>query len=107
METQELKDLTLSELNVLTITELASLKGKINKVIDFKGNENAVALKEGDTVMYMGQSGKIKDEKFAILKINTVNARCKSYSTGVTWNIRLANIEKCEKPNVELPSKIL
>ena len=103
MKNQELNDLSISELRDLRnrVTEMLSLKMQI------EGKINADSLKVGMTVKYIGGTNKIKNEKFKVLKINKVNAQCKSYSTGITWNIKLANIKPCEASKTEIPCCII
>jgi len=100
-----------SELNNLSISELKDLRNKVTEMLSLKmqiaGRINADFLSKGMTVKYVGGTNKIKNERFKILKINKVNAQCKSFSTGITWNIKLANIEPCEASNSDLSSQII
>lgn len=100
-----------SELNKLSISELRDLINRVTEMLSLKmqieGKLNADSLKVGMTVKYVGGPNKIKDEKFKVLKINKVNVQCKSYSTGITWNIKLANVEPCEDSETEIPERIL
>jgi hypothetical protein len=103
--------MTNSELNKLSLSELRDLRNRVTEMLSLKmqieGKINADSLKIGMTVKYIGGTNKIKDEKFKVVKINKVNAQCKSYSTGIAWNIKLANIEPCEDSEKEMPEKIV
>jgi len=91
--------MTTTELNNLSITELRELQNKISKVIGVKMNLqgliNSEKLEIGKPVAYLGD-GKLKGEKFTLLKINKKNAVCLR-SNGEKWNIKLAMIEKCNE----------
>jgi len=88
-----------AELNKLSVSELRDLRNRVTEMLKLKlhieGRINADSLTVGSTVKYIGGTNRIKDERFKLLKINKVNAVCKSLSTGTTWNIKLANIQPC------------
>lgn len=95
-----------TELNQLSLSELRDLSKRVHEMYTLKlkmeGMVNAETLKVGRTVRYIGGKNKIKNETFVIEKINNVNAVCKSNTTGIRWNIKLANIEQCS-PDCDLP----
>ena len=90
--------LTNTQLNEMSISELSQLNKRVVEIIRMKqtvaARLNSDNLKEGMTVRYKGTSGKIKDEKFLLKKINKKNGVCKSLTSGQLWNINLANIEE-------------
>jgi len=98
-----------SELNKLSIAELRDLRNRVTEMLSLKmqieGKINADTLSVGMPVKYIGGTNKIKDEKFKVLKINKVNVQCKSYSTGITWNIKLANVKPYDDSEIEIPEK--
>ena len=89
--------MTTTELNRLTVSELRELNKNVVSIIKQKvrsdGNANVVNLRVGMSVNYTGESNKINNERFTILKINKVNANCRSLTDGRKWNIRLANLQ--------------
>jgi hypothetical protein len=93
--------MTNVELNKLSVTELRELRNRVTEMLQLKmqleGKLNKDTLQVGMTVRYIGGKNKIKNETFVIEKIKSVNALCKSNTTGTKWNINLANIEQCNR----------
>lgn len=89
--------MTNAELNNLSIQELRELNKKVVEMLKMKlqieGKINSDNLRIGMIVKYKGSSEKLKDDKLEIKKISKVNAQCKSLTTGIVWNIKLANIQ--------------
>lgn len=96
--------MTNAELNQLSLSDLRDLAKRANEMYSLKlrteGMINAETFKSGMMVVYNGSTPKIKGDLFIIQKINKVNALCKNTRTGENWNLKFANIEKCE-PMVE------
>ena len=89
--------MTNEQLNKLSIEELRDLNSRVVQIIKLKlsilSTVNADKIKVGMTVKYIGGTNKIKNEKFEVVKIKKTNALCVSNLTGISWNIRMANIE--------------
>ena len=90
--------ITSIELSKMTTQELRDLNKQVVEMLRLKvqidGKINAQTLRVGMTVKYTGKSTKATSEIFELMKINKVNAVCKSKSTGRLYNIKLAALKE-------------
>ena len=90
--------ITTLELSKMSVQELRSINQQVVEMLRLKvridGKINAEKLAVGMTVKYTGKSSKATEENFELMKINKVNAVCKSKSTNRLYNIKLASLKE-------------